>query len=115
MSQRPPIPLPRHRALAILGECTGDDLWSVEHCRSRGVPEAWVAELADAYESNFDRDSQTIYVGERTTNQYHGVRDVELAIYVARSMRLDVERITALALGRRGVVQAIKQAVVDGE
>ena len=115
MSQRPPASLPRHRALAILSECTGDDLWSVEHCRSRGVPEAWIAELADAYESNFNQDIQTIYVGERTTNQYHGVRDVELAIYVAQSMQMDVDRITALALGRRGVVGAIKQAVVDGE
>ena len=107
--------LPRHRALALLAECTGDDLWSVEHCRQRGVPEKWIEELADAYESGYRCDSQTIYVEDRPTNQYHGIRDVDLAVRVAQSMGLDVDRVTATALGRRGMVQAIKQAVMDGE
>lgn len=107
--------LARHRALAILSECRGDELWSEEHCRLRGVPEAWIAELADAYESGFRTDSQTIYVEHQPTNQYHGVRDVDLAIRVAQSMGIDVDRVTMSALGRQGVVQAIKQAVMEGE
>lgn len=106
--------LPRHRALALLSECTGDDIWSVNHCRERGVPERWIEELSDAFESSFRTDSQTIYVENEPTNQYHGVRDVDLAIRLAESMGLDVDRVTATALGRRGIVQAIKEAVMDG-
>ena len=107
--------LPRHRLLAILGECTGDDLWSVEHCRQRGVPEAWIEELADAFESGFQTDSQTIYEGNQATNQYHGIRDVDLAVLAAASMGVDVDRVAATALSRRGVVQAIKQAIMEGD
>ncbi len=105
--------MPRHRALAILDECRGDEIWSVEHCRMRGVPEAWIEELADAFESGFNSDSQTIYWNGQTTNQFHGVHDVKLAIAVAQSMGLDVDRVTEAALGRRGIVQAIKEAVMD--
>lgn len=105
--------LPRHRALAILQECRGDEIWSIEHCRLRGVPEAWIEQLADTNESGFRRDSQTIYFEGKVTNQFRGVQDVKLAIRVAQSMGLDVDRVTAAALGRRATVQAIRQAVMD--
>jgi len=39
----------RDRALALLSECLGDEIWSVEHCRLRRVPDAWIEELADAF------------------------------------------------------------------
>ena len=110
-----PTELPRDRLLAILDECTGDDLWSVDHCRLRRVPETWIEELADAFESGFRSDSQTIYEDHVMTNQYHGVRDVDLAMRAATAMGMDVDRITASALTRRGLVQAIKQAVMDGD
>ncbi len=106
--------LPRQRALALLSECTGDDIWSVQHCRDRGVPESWIEELADAFESSFRTDSQTIYVDHQLTNQYHGIRDVDLAIRLTTSMGLDVDRVMATALGRRAIVQAIKDAVMEG-
>ena len=105
----------RHRALALLSECSGDDLWSVQHCQARGVPQQWIDELADAYESGFRSDSQTIYVDDQPTNQYHGIRDVDLALRLAKSMGMDVDRITATAISRRAVVQAIKDAVMEGE
>lgn len=104
----------RHRALALLNECTGDEIWSVEHCRIRGVPAEWIEQLADTFESGFLSDRQTIYVGDRMTNQYRGVRDVDLAAKLAAALGLDVERITATALGRRGVVTAIKDALMEG-
>jgi len=107
--------IPRHRALALLSQCTGDEIWSIESCRQAGVPESWVGTLADTFESGFRSDSQTIYVGEGVTNQYRGVRDLDLAMQLARSMGLDVDRVTATALGRRGIVAAIKEAVMDGE
>ena len=66
----------RLRALRLLAECTGDDIWSLQHCRSRGVPQHWLEELADCFESNPQRDDETIYVEDRPSNQYEGVRDV---------------------------------------
>ncbi len=103
----------RHRALALLNQCTGDEIWSVQACREAGVPEAWIDELEDTFESGFRTDSQTIYVENAPTNQYHGVRDIDLAIHLARSMGLDVDRVTPAALGRRAMVAAIKEAVMD--
>lgn len=105
----------RDRALAILDECTGDEIWSVEHCRLRGVPEAWVEELADALESGWDDDRQTIYLGDRPTNQYHGVRDVDLAKLAGAGLGVQVEWIADRAWDRRDLVRRIKQAVLEGD
>lgn len=107
--------IPRHRALALLSQCVGEEIWNIETCRQTGVPEVWIEELCDTFESGFRTDSQTIYVQNAVTNQYRGVRDLDLAIRLAHSMGLDVDRITATALGRRGIVAAIKEAVMDGE
>lgn len=105
----------RHRALALLSKCRGDEIWSVEHCREVGVPALWIEQCKDSYESGFQHDRQTIYVADRVTNQYHGVRDFDLAIQIARSIGLDVDRVVSTALGPRAAVQAIKEAVMDGE
>ena len=105
----------RHKALALLSLCRGDEIWSVTHCREQGIPEAWIEELADAYDSGFRRDQDTIYVADQTTNQYHGVRDLDLAMKLAESMGVQAERATANVLGKRARVQAIKQALFDGE
>lgn len=107
------IRLPRDRALAILDECRGDEIWSIEHCRERGVPEIWIEELSDTFESGFNRNSETIYWKGNVTNQFHGVHDVALATRVAQSMGIDVDRVTAMVLGRMAMVRAIKEAVMD--
>jgi len=106
--------LQRHIALDLLDECTGRDIWPVEHCRTRGVPEDWIDELADALESSFRADRDTIYVDGSPTNQFHGVRDVDLAIRLGKELGIDVHRATSLAISRPGIVQAIKQAVEEG-
>lgn len=105
----------RDRALALLSLCRGDEIWNLQHCREQGVPEAWIEELADTFESGFRTDRETIYLGRAATNQYHGVRDLDLAIRLAQSMGLDVDRVTATAMGRRAIVHAIKQAIMDGD
>ncbi len=111
----------RQRALALLSECTGETLWPVEHCVIRGVPQVWIDELAAAFESGFENDRDTIYRDEvdfakrRATNQFHGVRDVDLAIRLGESLGVDVAKIRQFALGRAAVVEAIKQAVMEGE
>lgn len=103
----------RDRALALLSECVGDEIWSVEHCRLRRVPQAWIEELSDAYESGFQHDRQTIYYQQHAVNQYHGVRDVHLALKVGESLGIDVDQVTATALTPTAIVGAIKEAVME--
>ena len=107
--------IPRHRALAILNLCMGDEIWSLETCQESGVPPGWIAEMSDAIESGFNTDEQTIYVENKPTNQYHGIRDLDLAIRVGKVLGVDTERATQSALSRRAVVHAIKSAVFEGE
>jgi hypothetical protein len=108
------VKLPRHKALALLSQCDGDEIWSLDHCRKTGVPEPWIGELSDAYESGFQNDRQTTYVENRQTNQYHGVRDVDLATKLCQSLGLDAQAVTQMATSRRAVVLAIKEAVEEG-
>lgn len=103
----------RLKALTLLSECTGDDIWSEEHCRLRGVPEAWIEELADCYESGFRSDSQTIYVERRATNQYQGVRDVDLAIKLGEYLGVPVAELEAVSPSRARLVSAIREAVME--
>ncbi|MEM9366598.1 MAG: hypothetical protein AAGD07_11430 [Planctomycetota bacterium] len=111
--------LRRDRVLALLQECHGDEIWSEETCRHRGVPEAWIAELVDTFESNPGRDLEAIYVNvngqERMTNQYRGVRDLDLVQKLAAALGIPMDTNTVAAYGRRGAVERIKDAVMDGE
>ncbi|MCO8122073.1 hypothetical protein NHH03_10015 [Stieleria sp. TO1_6] len=108
-------PLPRHRVLSLLSECTGDEIWSVAYCRTRRLPEDWIEQLSDAYESGFNHDHQTIYTDDGVTNQYHGIRDVDLAIRLATSMGIHVDEHASARLSRTRLVQAIKDAVMNGD
>ena len=45
------VMLSRLKARMLLSECRGDEIWSAQLCREQGVPEAWIEELADAFES----------------------------------------------------------------
>lgn len=106
-------------ALALLDECSGDELWSIEHCQLRRVPQEWIDELADAYESSFRISSQTIYVtdeknGRRVVNQYYGIRDVDLAKRIGRELGIDVESIELSSLSRQSTVRLIKESIMDG-
>lgn len=105
--------LNRLKALTLLSECTGDDIWSVEHCRLRGIPEDWIDDLADCFESSFLRDSQTIYLDDRPVNQYQGLRDVDLAIKLGEYLGVDVESLLAAAASRARLVSAIRAAVEE--
>jgi prepilin signal peptidase PulO-like enzyme (type II secretory pathway) len=107
------IALTRLKALTLLSECTGDDIWSVEHCRLRGVPEAWIEALVDCYESGFERESQTIFVRNSLVNQYHGLRDIDLAIKLGEFLGVDVETLNAASATRARLVLAILQAIEE--
>ncbi len=105
--------LNRLKALTLLSECTGDDIWSIEHCQLRGIPPDWIEELADCYESGYDRDSHTIYYRDQMINQYHGLRDVDLAIKLGEYLGVNVEGLIAISPSRSRLVLAIRQAIEE--
>ena len=103
--------LSRIKARMLLAECRGSEIWPKTLCRQKGVPDAWIEELADCFESGFETDRDTIYYEERVTSQYHGVRDVDLAHKLADFLGVDTRRVTELALGRQAEVRALQEAV----
>jgi len=105
--------LNRLSAQMLLAECNGRDIWPVELCREKGIPEAWIEELAAASESGFNSPLQTIYVGDQLVNQFYGVQDLHLAYKLGEYLGVDTQHVTALALGRSAQVTAIKQAVEE--
>ena len=106
--------IPRDRALTLLTECTGETIWPIEYCRDRRLPEAWISELSDAFESSFDRDRDTIYFDKKPINQFHGIRDVDLAVKLAEFLGVNLIRIESTACSRSALVSAIKDAVEEG-
>lgn len=103
----------RLKALTLLSECTGDDIWSIDHCQQRGVPTQWIESLADCYESGYEHDSQTVYYQERMVNQYEGIRDVDLAIKLGEFLGVNVSELIALSPSRARLVLAIRQAIEE--
>ncbi len=106
--------LNRLKVLILLDECTGDDIWSSEHCRLREIPEAWIEELAENYESGFRSDTETIYVDGKVTNQYRGIRDVDLAMKLGEFLGLDTQQLMSVAVSRQHLVRLIREAIEDG-
>lgn len=105
----------RSQALKLLTECIGDDIWPIEHCRKRQVPEAWINELQDAYESGFNSDDQTIYYQNEVVNQFEGIRDVDLACKIGQLLKVNVSRIVQQQISRRNVVRDIREAIEEGD
>ncbi len=103
----------RLRALMLLDECTGRDIWSVDLCRQRGIPETWIDELVDCFESGFRQDRETIYNGNRIVNQYHGLYDVKIAHKLAEFLGIDVADVIALQLTPESEVRALREAVEE--
>ena len=103
----------RSLALMLLSECTGDDIWSIEHCREKHIPESWIRQLQDAYESGFKSADTTIFFHERIVNQFEGVRDVDLACKLGHFLGLDVKAIVAQQFSRTAVVRAIRETMEE--
>jgi hypothetical protein len=76
----------------ILLACRGDEVWSIETCRELGIPESWIEELRDGFESGFSSGRETLYVGSRVVNQFGGCRDVDLALKLAQYLGIDTSR-----------------------
>ncbi len=103
----------RLKALQLLGKCRGDEIWSIEVCHREGVPTDVIEQLADATESGYQSDLETLYVENRMVNQYHGVQDLKLAIYLGELLDVDTSAIQHQAFGRIALVNAIKEAVEE--
>ena len=73
----------------------------------------WLESLTDNFESGFQRDADTIYLGEQVINQYHGLRDVDLAIKLGEYLGVDVDSVRANASSRRHLVRLIREAVEE--
>ena len=99
----------------LLTECTGDDIWSIEYCRKRHVPDDWIDELQDAYESGFDSSHQTIYYRNEIVNQFEGIRDVDLACKIGQLLKVNVARIVKQQICRASVVREIREAIEEGD
>ena len=99
--------------LVLLQECNGNDIWSFDECHRQGVPNAWVKELRDIYESGFQSNTQTIYYKGKITNQFEGVRDVDLACKIATELGLNLRGILEFAVSRADCVHRIKEALEE--
>ena len=122
-ANNPSLTLERHESFAVLNrlkatillsECNGRDIWPIDLCRQKGVPDAWIEELSDCFESGFQSDLQTIYKDDQVVNQFHGVQDFHLAYKLGEYLGVDVPAVTASVLGKTAEVQAIKEAFEEG-
>ncbi|MFN9984867.1 MAG: hypothetical protein ACK52S_04880 [Pirellula sp.] len=104
----------RSHALVLLSLCDGEEIWSVDYCRKQRVPESWITELTDAYESGFETDRETIYDADKPVNQYEGVLAVDLAIKLAKTLGLPMARILGAARDRCAIVREIREALEEG-
>lgn len=102
----------RMAAEILLSRCRGDEVWSLEHAKKMGVPDHWLDELQDCFESGFDHDRNTLYTDRGQVNQYHGVRDLDVAYRAAEFLGIPTAEIRRQPLSRHGQVAAL-QAEAD--
>lgn len=112
--QRLSIMISRAHALQLLSLCDGEEIWSIDYCRRQSVPERWVRELRNAYESGFVNPTQTIYYEGRIVNQFEGVLAVDIAIRIAEVLGVNVASIASCHLSREEIVRAIREQIEEG-
>ena len=95
-------------AQMLLLKCRGDEIWDEDACRAARVPQAWIEEMKDRFESGFDSERNSIFVDGQLVNQYEGVSDLHLAYKLAEYLEIDWQRATAHAISRTAQVDAIK-------
>jgi hypothetical protein len=100
-------------AMFLLMQCTGRDIWSVEICREKRIPENWIVELADCFESGFANQRQSIFYDNQLVNQFHGVFDRDLAIKLAAQIGIDVAETIAMAASPEQEVAALQEAAIE--
>lgn len=99
------------KAQMLLLKCHGDEIWPEDVCRAAGVPEAWLEELVEQYESGFDTDRNSIYFEGKLVNQFRGVSDLMLACKLADYLGIDWTRTTTHCISRTQKVTALQEAL----
>ncbi len=97
----------------LLDSCTGREIWSLNFCQQKEIPETWVAEHLDCFESGFVSDRQTIYENEQIVNQYEGVHDLDIAYKLAAYLGANVHEAVRAAISPEAAVRALKEAVEE--
>ena len=97
----------RIKAEMLLLKCRGDEIWSLEVCRAEGIPDAWIEELQDCFESGFDSDLNTIYRNNKVINQFHGLPDLLIAYRLAEHLGINTQTIRNTVAGRQQQVQSL--------
>ncbi len=100
----------RLKARMLLSECTGRHLWPVEHCRKAGVPQDWIEQLQDCYESGFRTDLERLYTDAGRVNQFHGVWDLQLARRLGEFLGVNIPYVTQTTFSAIAEVRAIQEA-----
>ncbi len=104
----------RSQALHLLQLCDSEEIWSLEYCRQQRVPEPWIRDLRNAYESGFADPSQTIFYEGQVVNQFEGILAVDIALRVARVLGVDTKTILTSHPTRERIVRAIREWVEEG-
>ena len=95
----------------LLLKCRGDEIWTIDDCREEGIPEDWIEQLKDCFESGFDTQANTIFHGGKAVNQYFGITDLQLACKLAEYIGIDVQYTIAGITSRTLQVRALKEAL----
>ena len=98
-------------AQMLLLKCEGDEIWPEDVCLAAGIPQVWIDELVEQYESGFDTDQNTIYKDGQIVNQFKGVSDLLLAYKLADYIGIDWQKETGQIISRTGKVDALKEAL----
>lgn len=104
----------RWQLLDMLSECTGETIWPLDYCRQRGVPTAAIEAIARAYESGPRTTGEAIFLDDRWVNQFEGIADADLAVWIARQLGVDIAPILAVSPTRVSLVRAIRERVEEG-
>ena len=96
-------------AATLLLKCRGDEIWSREVCEQEGVPEAWIEELFDCFESGFRFRGQTLFTDTGITNQFAGCRDLDLAFKLAEYLGVDTIKVRQMAVSPKKIVQLLQE------
>ncbi len=76
----------RSNLLNWLAECTGDDVWSIDYCKRSGIPDSWIRDLSEIYESGFKTSKEVLYHEGKRIHQYRGIRDSDLARRISQQL-----------------------------
>jgi hypothetical protein len=96
-------------AASLLLKCRGDEIWSRKVCVQEGVPEAWIEELFDCFESGFRYRGQTLFIEAGITNQFAGCRDLDLAFKFAEYLGVDTSTFRQTPYSPIKIVQLLQE------